>query len=124
MDFGTAVNTCLRKYATFEGRATRREFWFFFLFLFIVGLIASVLDRTLFFFMSADPISAITSLALFVPTLAATARRLHDTGKSGWWMLLHLIPVAGTLVLVIFLIQPTQMMDNEFGPVAHPVPKA
>ena len=99
MDFQQAVRTCLqKKYADFSGRAGRSEFWWFFLAQFLIMLVASLLG---------DIISAIAALALLLPGIAVGARRLHDIGKSGWFLLLGFIPFIGFLVLLYFFVQPS-----------------
>lgn len=113
----TAVNIVLSKYATFSGRASRPEFWWWVLAVFLANLAASALD-TLIFGAGPDnsqPIGALLNLALFVPNIAVAARRLHDIGKSGWWLLLAFIPVLGLLVLIFFYVQPTQPEPNAYG---------
>jgi uncharacterized membrane protein YhaH (DUF805 family) len=114
MNFGQAIKTCLNKYATFSGRATRSEYWYFFLFLVIVNIVASVLDSTIFGDMPV--LYLIATLALLVPSIAAGVRRLHDTDKSGWWLLVGLIPVIGTIVLIVFFCQRGSVGTNQFGP--------
>ena len=96
MNFGQAISTCLKKYATFAGRASRPEFWWFALFQFLVVLVVSMISETL---------GGVASLALLLPALAAGARRLHDIGRSGWWQLLGLTGI-GWLVLIYFWVQP------------------
>ncbi len=88
MGFGDAVKTCLRKYFTFSGRARRSEYWWFYLFTVIVAVVAAIIDGTIVGWENADegPVGTLTSLALFIPTLSAGWRRLHDTGRSGWWI--------------------------------------
>jgi uncharacterized membrane protein YhaH (DUF805 family) len=114
MNFGQAIKTCLNKYATISGRATRSEYWYFFLFLVIVNIVASVLDSTIF---GAMPVLyLIATLALLVPSIAAGVRRLHDTDKAGWWLLVGLIPVIGTIVLIVFFCQRGSVGTNQFGP--------
>jgi uncharacterized membrane protein YhaH (DUF805 family) len=114
MNFGQAIKTCLNKYATFSGRATRSEYWYFFLFLVIVNIVASVLDSTIFGDMPV--LYLIATLALLVPSIAAGVRRLHDTDKAGWWLLVGLIPVIGTIVLIVFFCQRGSVGTNQFGP--------
>jgi uncharacterized membrane protein YhaH (DUF805 family) len=114
MDFGQAIKTCLDKYATFSGRATRSEYWYFFLFLVIVNIVASFLDSIIFGDMPV--LYLIATLALLVPSIAAGVRRLHDTDKSGWWLLVGLIPVIGTIVLIVFFCQRGSVGANQFGP--------
>ena len=97
MNLGQAISTCLSKYATFSGRASRPEFWWFFLFQILASVAASMLG---------DTVAALASLALLLPALAVGVRRLHDIGKSGWWHLLVLTGI-GLLVLVYWWVQPT-----------------
>lgn len=114
MDFKTAVRTCFQKYATFDGRAGRPEYWWFILFLFLVQAVTNILDATLFGTggISGQPISAIVSLALILPVIAVGARRLHDIGRSAWWLLLVFLPVIGSLVLLYWYLQPSQDGSN------------
>lgn len=105
MDFVTAVKTCLSKFVDFSGRASRSEFWWFFLFQVLVSIVASFLG---------DVVTMVVGLALLLPALAVGVRRLHDIGKSGWFLLLCLIPVVN-LVLIYFFVQPSQTQDNNFG---------
>lgn len=113
MGFQQAVQTVLSKYATFTGRASRPEFWWFMLFVFIVNIITGVLDGVLF---NAQVLNTIAMLALLLPQLAVGARRLHDIDRSGWWLLLAIVPVIGWIVLIYFNVQPSQPGDNRFGP--------
>ena len=106
MDFVTAVKKCLtQKYADFNGRATRPEFWWFVLFCFILNLVGRVLG----------PLAFIISLALLLPSLAAGARRLHDIGKSGWLQLLWLVPFIGWAILIYWAAQPSAVGANAYG---------
>lgn len=105
MDFQTAVKTCLGKYTDFTGRASRSEFWWFVLAQLVVLIVASLIHRFLY---------GIVALGLLLPALAVAARRLHDIGKSGWFLLLGLIPIAN-FVLLYFLVQPTQPESNAYG---------
>ena len=112
MSFADAVRSCLTQYAGFSGRARRSEFWFFYLFTFLVGVVAGIVDTVLG---TGSIVAGIAALALVVPSLAAGARRLHDTGRSGWWLLISLVPVLGFIVLVVFYVQDSQPA-NEHGP--------
>lgn len=105
MNFGQAISNCLSKYATFSGRASRSEFWWFFLFQVLISVAASMLSEKL---------SGLVSLALLLPALAVGARRLHDIGKSGWWQLL-MISGIGFLVLVYWWVQPTADDVSRYG---------
>ena len=96
MNFGQAISTCFAKYATFSGRASRPEFWWFFLFQILVSIAASMLG---------DVVAGLVSLALLLPALAVGARRLHDIGKSGWWQLI-MLTVIGLLLLIYWWVQP------------------
>jgi len=94
----------LNNYANFEGRAGLREFWLWFLLLFVTGLLLQLLGQSLSVF---HTISLILNLALAIPSLAVGARRLHDTGRSGWLQLLAIIPLVGFVVLLYFWAQPS-----------------
>lgn len=105
-----AVKTCLQKYADFGGRASRPEFWWFFAFQLWVYVAAGFLGGWLYF---------LAMLGLALPAIAVGVRRLHDTGKSGWLMLIALIPLLGGLILLYFAAQPGQPSPNAYGdPVA------
>ena len=103
---------CLKNYTTFTGRARRKEYWYFVLVQFIILIVAQIIDAILgteFVFY------AIVALALFIPSLAAAVRRLHDTGRSGWWFLIALIPLIGTILLIIWLASDTKQGKNQWG---------
>jgi len=95
MTFADSIRTCLSKYADFNGTASRSEFWWFMLFIVLVGAALSLLSTTL---------ASLFYLAVLLPDLAVGARRLHDTGKSGWWQLLLIVPL-GVIVLIVFWVQ-------------------
>jgi uncharacterized membrane protein YhaH (DUF805 family) len=118
MDIQTAVSTCFSKYATFSGRARRAEYWWFTLFLFIANAILGLLDGMSFGWGHGmgQPLSALFSLATFLPSLAVSVRRLHDTGRSGWWLLLVLIPLIGWLVLLWWFVTEGDAGANAYGP--------
>ncbi len=108
MSFVDALKTCLvRKYATFSGRATRTEFWWFMLFW---TLAVAVVEAIL-----GDGLSGLAFLALLVPGVAVTSRRLHDAGMSGWWQLVMPIPVFGLLFLLFWFVQPSEANANKYG---------
>jgi len=100
------------KYAQFFGRARRSEFWYFALFNFIVSLGLGMIDA----FTGLGFLSSVYGLAVLVPSLAVGVRRLHDTGKSGWWILIGLIPFIGWIVLIVFYLQDSQPFTNRYGP--------
>lgn len=105
----------LKKYADFSGRSQRAELWYFFLFNLIVSLAIGLLS-----FIIGDRISgvlrALYSLAVFVPGLAVNFRRLHDIGKSGWWLMLFFIPLVGPIWLLVLMVQDSVPGDNKYGP--------
>jgi uncharacterized membrane protein YhaH (DUF805 family) len=101
-----------KHYADFEGRVGRQEFWMFVLLSFGLNIILEVVH--------IEILSMIVSLALVVPSLALGARRLHDTGRSGWWQLLVLIPVIGWIVLIVWCAEVTTPADNVYGAPAVP----
>ena len=94
MQFGEAVTTCFRKYVDFNGRAMRSEYWWFYLFTILGSFVFGILDMVFFGGLnSIEPLGTIFSLAVFLPTLSAAARRLHDTNRSGWWQAVPLVPL-------------------------------
>ena len=132
MNFIQSISTCMRKYVTFSGRATRSEFWWFFLFTILVNLAATsqassfvpiLLDGqnmtenessyflNNFFFLY---LSTITSLILLLPSLAVAVRRLHDVGRSGWWILIA-FTVIGIIPLLIWYVTDTKDEENVYG---------
>ncbi len=118
MNFNAAVATCFRKYAVFSGRAPRAEYWWFTLFLLLAGFALGLADA-LFFLTPADqtgPLNTIFTLATLLPSLAVGARRLHDVDRTGWWLLLWLVPVLGWLILLWWTVQPGTRGPNRFGP--------
>ena len=106
MGIQQAFITCLKKYAVFSGRATRSEYWWFVLCEILILGIASIISDTL---------PGLFALALVLPALAVGARRLHDIGRSGWWLLLMLVPFIGGLFLLYWMVMPSQAGANAFG---------
>jgi uncharacterized membrane protein YhaH (DUF805 family) len=103
MTFQESIRVCLSKYADFNGRASRPEYWWFVLFIFLGSLAASVVSPIL---------AALFSIGTLLPSLAAATRRLHDTNRSGWWQLILLIPLIGFIVLIVFLAQETKPQES------------
>ena len=114
MSFTEAIRSVLNQYVGFSGRARRSEYWYWVLFYIIIGVIASLLDRAVFNSTNSW-FSYIVGLALFLPGLAVAVRRLHDTSRSGWWVLIGLIPVIGAIILIVFYVQDSHG-DNQYGP--------
>ena len=118
-DFAGSVKICLNKYADFNGRAPRSEFWWWVLFVFLValaaGIVAAVLDGLSGGMMFIRLARLAMFLAFVVPNLAVAVRRLHDLNKSGWWLLLGFIPAIGGLILLIFACLPGTPGANRFG---------
>ena len=115
MGFTEAVRSVIvERYADFQGRAPRSEFWWFVLFYMLLGLAVAVIGA------ASDTLGAILNilltLGLLVPSIAVSIRRLHDTDRTGWWVLLGLIPLIGTIVLIVFSVQRGTDGDNRFGP--------
>jgi uncharacterized membrane protein YhaH (DUF805 family) len=104
----------LKKYAVFEGRATRSEFWYFVLFNFIISIAIGIVESALLG--GSSFLGLIYSLAVLIPGIAVGARRLHDIGKSGWWMLIGLVPLVGWIILIVFYATDSQGGANMYGP--------
>jgi uncharacterized membrane protein YhaH (DUF805 family) len=113
LTFSEAVKSGFDNYANFTGRASRAAFWWWFLFGVLVGIGANILDAI---FGSYPVFSGIAGLALLLPDLAIGVRRLHDTGRTGWWLLIALIPLIGFIVLLIFYLEQGNEGENEYGP--------
>jgi uncharacterized membrane protein YhaH (DUF805 family) len=101
----------IQQFSNFEGRNTRTQYWMFILFYVIFYIACGIVDKVL----GTVFVSAIYALVLLIPSLAAAARRLHDTGRSGWWQLIGLIPLLGAIVLIVFLVQDSEAGDNAYG---------
>ncbi|MFB7056370.1 DUF805 domain-containing protein [Streptomyces vinaceus] len=103
----------LKKYVVFSGRARRQEFWMFVLFNFAVAIVVGIIDTVIG---AGGILSGLYSLAVLLPVLGLAVRRLHDTDKSGWWLLLYLIPVLGWIALIVFWAIEGQPQPNQYGP--------
>ena len=112
MSFADAVTTVLtKKYADFSGRARRSEYWFFVLAAILVYVVALVIGSVI----GNQYLYFLCILALIVPTLAVSVRRLHDTNRSGWWLLIGLIPFGG-IALLVFDVTDSEAGTNQYGP--------
>ena len=123
MKFSEALKSFWSNYATFTGRSRRSEYWYIQLFLVVTNLAAAGIDLVL---MDGDVdrfianggggiVGLVWILATIVPALAVLVRRLHDTGKSGWWALMILLPVAGAIVLLVFTVMDSDAHENQYG---------
>ena len=110
--------TVLRKYAEFSGRARRMEFWMFTLINILISIGLSIIDAIIGTTYGAGSgiLSTIYGLAVLIPSLAVGVRRLHDTGRTGWWLLIGLVPCIGFIVLIVFFATEGQRGDNQYGP--------
>jgi uncharacterized membrane protein YhaH (DUF805 family) len=124
MSFTESVRTVLSKYATFSGRAPRSEFWWWWLFVVVVSVVLSLIDSAIGLSISDAKVwgvevtgllTLIFALAVLIPGIAVTFRRLHDTGRSGWWWLLSLLCGIGALIVFIMCLMDSGP-DNEYGP--------
>ena len=114
MSFFEAVASCLGQYGNFSGRASRSEYWWFFLFVILASIILTALLTAFVGENAAAVVSSLFGLAMIVPSLAVGARRLHDMDSSGWWQLLHLLGI-GTLVLWAWMLFPGTAKANRYG---------
>ena len=111
--------TVLKKYAVFSGRARRKEYWMFVLFNIIFSIAAIILDNLLGTAsneLGYGIIYGLYSLAILIPTLAVAVRRLHDIGKSGWWIFISLVPIVGSIWLLVLLATDSLPGENQYGP--------
>ncbi len=109
----------IKKYAVFSGRSRRKEYWYFVLFNIVVSIVLGWIDALLGTrgsYAGAGLLSGIYGLAVIIPSLAVTVRRLHDIDRSGWWILINLIPLIGTIVLLVFAVSEGTPGTNRYGP--------
>ncbi len=111
----------VKKYAVFSGRARRKEYWMFFLIYVLIAIVLGLIEGMLG---DRSFLSALLGIALFVPSLAVTMRRLHDTDRSGWWVLIGFIPLVGGIVLLVFMCLAGTSGSNRYGedPLVAPEP--
>lgn len=108
----------LKNYANFSGRARRKEYWYFALFNFIFSFAIGFIDGMIGSYSYEAGIGmfgVIYTLAIIIPSFAVTVRRLHDTGRSGWWLLFFLVPLIGPIMLIVFAVQDSKAGSNKFG---------
>jgi uncharacterized membrane protein YhaH (DUF805 family) len=108
----------LKKYAVFRGRACRREYWYFFLFYLLISIVLSLMDAILGSSRREDVglLGGLFALGMLLPAIGVGVRRLHDIGKSGWWLLVGFVPVIGGLVLLLFAVRDSEPGGNAYGP--------
>jgi uncharacterized membrane protein YhaH (DUF805 family) len=116
----------IKNYVKFDGRARRKEYWMFVLFNVIFSFVASIIDSVAgltytssgnsYGYASVGIISSLYSLAVLLPTIGVGIRRLHDIGKSGWWLLISLVPLAGPIWLLVLLATNGVVGENQYGP--------
>ena len=116
MTFVEAIQSGFRNYVNFSGRAPRSEYWFWTLFVLLLVIVTSIIDYIITGGSGFNPITLIVELALFLPGLAVSVRRLHDRDKSGWFLLLFLIPLVGAIILLVWYCQRGTIGPNRFGP--------
>lgn len=111
--------TCFQKYVGFEGRASRSEYWWFFLLISIASSITGIIDAILFGIELTDPtpITWALQIGILLPSLASAVRRLHDIGKSGWYIFIALIPIVGIILLIVWYCSDGDHVPNMYGPV-------
>ncbi|MDE6683037.1 MAG: DUF805 domain-containing protein [Muribaculaceae bacterium] len=121
VSFGDAISRACNKYCCFTGRASRSEYWWFVLFVAIVGWGIGIVFGLTFGTDSFayQTIAGVWNLAVLLPTLGLVFRRLHDTGRSGWNWCWSFLPVVGWIILLIYLCQDSQMVENKYGPVPN-----
>ena len=102
-----------KRYVDFAGRSRRKEYWMFVLFNILISFVLYFIEG-----LAGGPgvVGGLYSLAVLIPSIAVGVRRLHDTNRTGWWLLIGLIPLIGTVILIIFLVQDGEQGANQYGP--------
>jgi uncharacterized membrane protein YhaH (DUF805 family) len=116
MNYYTEV---LKKYAVFSGRARRKEYWMFVLWNFIIVVVLWIIAAAISVAINSQVVSIIVglySLAVLLPNIGVSVRRLHDIGRSGWWLLIGLIPLVGAIILLVWDAKDSQPGSNQYGP--------
>lgn len=117
MGFAEAIASGFRNYVGFSGRAARSEYWYWVLFVVLLSIVTLVIDMAIFGYTDSGiyPLNAIATLATFLPGLAVSVRRLHDIDRTGWWLLLILIPLIGGIILIVWACLRGTVGPNRFG---------
>ena len=113
MSFVDAIKSVFSQYANFSGRARRSEYWYYVLCYAIISIVINLLSQASSVFAI---IGTVVGLALICPTVAVEIRRLHDIGKSGWYLLFNLIPLVGAIILLVWFCKDSEPGDNMYGP--------
>jgi len=122
MSFGQAVSSVFSKYVTFSGRARRSEYWYWVLFAFLLGVVAAILDAVFKSYaynsngVKFGWVSVVVGALLLLPSIAVTMRRLHDTGRSGWWWLVSALCGIGAIIVFFFCLGDSKPGANQYGP--------
>ena len=116
MSFTQAIASGFGNYVVFSGRSSRSAYWWWVLFALIVGVLTQALDGIIG---TAPVLYIVASLAILLPGLAVAVRRLHDKGKTGWWLLIGAIPIIGAIILIIWFIGEGESGENVYGPEPH-----
>lgn len=127
MDFNYFLYPIKNQYADFSGRTSRKQYWMFVLFSFLISIAISIVESVMGLKpsgMQSGILSSIYSLAILLPSLGLAVRRLHDLNKSGWWFLMIFVPIVGWIVLLVFLLTMGDQKDNQFGKQPKPYPKS
>ncbi len=114
-DFVQNYKNVFLKWSDFQGRSRRREFWFFVLANLAVSIVLGIIDKVVFGKPGGGPLQGLYGLIAFVPGLALSFRRLHDIGKSAWWILISFIPIIGWIVIIYFYAKDSDA-ENIYGP--------
>jgi uncharacterized membrane protein YhaH (DUF805 family) len=116
MGFGEAISSGFSNYVNFSARAARSEFWYWTLFVILVAIVANVVDAVVVGIGSGfAPVSTIVSLGLILPNIAMQVRRLHDTDRTGWWILIALVPLVGIILLIVWYATKGTDGSNQYG---------
>jgi uncharacterized membrane protein YhaH (DUF805 family) len=119
MGFTEAIKSGFGNYTNFSGRARRSAYWYWLLFALLMSIAANIIDAVVG---TAPVLSLLVALGLLLPGLAVSVRRLHDTGRSGWWILIGLVPLIGFIVLIVFYVQDSEPTENQYGPPPKALP--
>lgn len=116
MNFFEAISAGFGNYVNFSSRAIRSEYWYWTLFIVLISIVTSIIDIAVLGATQFSPITTIFSLATLLPSLGVSIRRLHDLDRTGWWILLALIPLVGAIILIVWACTRGSVGPNRFGP--------